>query len=237
MILSIQDKLEFVGKKFGKLTVLNLSDGNQQKTSYDCLCECGNKTVATYAHLKSGKRTSCGCHRPGRLSHGMRRTKVYSIWCDMLKRCKNPNSISYRYYGAKGISVCERWRSFETFYADMGDAPDGMSIDRIDPTGNYEPANCRWADAKTQTHNRPCQKMYDYNGRPMTLPEIAEATGIKYRTLRSRLFRTGMSLDEALGHEFGAITKDGMDRLKSAVIASNVRRGHQSGVTAAKGIV
>ena len=106
----------------------------------------------------------------------------------------------------------------------MGDPPEGLTIDRIDTYGNYCKENCRWADQRTQTINRRGQKLYEYEGEMMTLPEICDITGIKYRTMRNRLFRTGMTLEEALSHSFGTITTQGMARLKSAVIESNIRR-------------
>lgn len=156
--------------------------------------------------------------------HYLRYSREYSIWSSMITRCTNPNADKYRFYGGLGISVCERWRDFRNFYEDMGKAPEGFSIDRIDSSGNYEPSNCRWADQRTQAVNRKNQKIYDFKGESLTLPEICSKAGINYRTMRNRLFRTGMSLDEALAHSHGAITESGMIRLKSAVAESNKRR-------------
>lgn len=87
--------------------------------------------------------------------HGMSGTKTYRCWYNMIQRCQNPKSDSYRKYGAKGISVCDRWLSFENFYSDMGDQPAGETLDRIDSAVGYEPSNCRWATYKTQNRNRP----------------------------------------------------------------------------------
>jgi hypothetical protein len=115
---------------------------------------------------------------------------------------------------------------FENFYADMGPRPEGHSIDRIDSNGPYSPENCRWADQRTQTVNRRNLKLYSYEGKELTLPEICASAGVNYRTVRNRLFRSGMTLEEALVHEPGTITTKGMERLKAAVIQSNIRRGH-----------
>ena len=87
-------------------------------------------------------------------SHGMSGTPTYRSWTHMRDRCRNPSNDSWDYYGGRGITICDEWHSFEQFLADMGERPEGTSIDRIDVNGNYEPSNCRWADAKTQVENR-----------------------------------------------------------------------------------
>lgn len=84
----------------------------------------------------------------------MTRSPTYNTWQSMLQRCYYSKNISYKYYGARGITVCERWRVFENFLADMGERPEGTTIDRDDVNGHYEPGNCRWASPTTQRHNR-----------------------------------------------------------------------------------
>lgn len=90
---------------------------------------------------------------PKHLRHNMHGTATYRCWADMLRRCYSEKSSSYPNYGGRGVTVCEEWRDFRNFLADMGVRPEGMSLDRIDPEGNYEPGNCRWADRNTQARN------------------------------------------------------------------------------------
>ena len=132
------------------------------------------------------------------VKHGMTGTRLYKAWTAMISRCHNPNHYNFAKYGAKGISVCERWRSFENFYADMGDRPEGMSIDRIDSRGNYEPSNCRWASDTTQANNRSSNRRFEVNGEMLTVREISELTGIPYKRLRDRILDKGWDVEQAI---------------------------------------
>lgn len=115
--------------------------------------------------------------------HGKCYTATYKSWQSMKGRCKNPNNPAYSKYGAKGIKVCARWNDFENFYSDMGNRPQGSSIDRINSNGNYEPSNCRWADRQTQNMNRNNVRRH----KGLTIREWSELTGIKSKTIRARL--------------------------------------------------
>ena len=132
--------------------------------------------------------------------HGMCRTRLYHIWNGMKQRCQNPKTISYRYYGGKGITVCKEWdNSFKAFYdwAIANKYSDGLTIDRIDINGNYEPSNCQWATNKEQQNKTSYNKIYTYKGKTQTITQWAESTGISRNMLYKRLMR-GWEFEKAL---------------------------------------
>jgi hypothetical protein len=147
--------IDLTQQHFGRLLVLGRSVVRQQNRAalWHCLCRCGNEIVARSDALRSGKVVSCGCWKNEKLTarmttHGMTKTRTFSAWQAMKKRC-----VSHPRY--KGIIICKRWRqSFANFLADMGECPAGLTLDRINNKGNYEPANCRWATWKQQANNR-----------------------------------------------------------------------------------
>ena len=163
------NKLDLVGQKFSKLFVSEFSHSDARKERwYKCVCECGNETTARGAALRTGNKKSCGCLRvtegqkAGLRSkiHGMIKTPTHNSWTSMKARCLNQADTNYKFYGAKGVSVCDRWLEFTNFLEDMGERPEGKTLDRINPFGNYEPENCRWADLQTQHQNT----RKNYNG-------------------------------------------------------------------------
>ena len=145
---------------------------------------------------------SCGCFRrefttDTSSTHRLSKTRTYSIWKGVIKRCLNKGSRGYRHYGGRGIKVCDQWLAFEAFLADMGECPAGMSIDRIDNDGDYTPENCRWATKAQQARNTCRAKTLTLNGLTLPLKEWAELSGIKYHTLYQRV-RDGRPLEHML---------------------------------------
>lgn len=171
-------KVSMIGLNFGKLKVLSeLEERNKNgHILYLCECECGNKKIILGASLRQGLTKSCGCDHIKKIKkHGMDGTPVYRTWVSMRNRCNNPNNSAYPKYGGRGIKVCEKWNnSFDSFYRDMGNRPKGMSIDRIDVNGNYEPNNCRWATCKEQQDNRRNSVFVVIEGVKYTPSEYAE---------------------------------------------------------------
>lgn len=157
---------EIVGNRFYRLVVLKRHhrEGNSC-ISYLCKCDCGNMTIVRGDLLRDGKIRSCGCYHIDKITtHGMTKTRLYSIWQSMKQRCFDVTHKSYKYYGAKGVVVCDRWKnSFIDFRDDMYESyldhvnkfgEKDTSLDRIDPCGNYEPSNCRWVTWKEQQANK-----------------------------------------------------------------------------------
>jgi len=150
--------------KYGMLTVLGEAGWHVQPCGvrarkWLCRCDCGEVKTYIAGNLRSGSTTSCGCNRKAAIrqkavKHGKKYTRAYSVWNSMKDRCCNANSPSWPDYGGCGITVCDRWMEFTPFYEDMGDPPDGMSLDRIDGRKGYSPDNCRWATLFTQNQNR-----------------------------------------------------------------------------------
>lgn len=151
-------RVDLLGFKFGRLTVVRKGPVKNTRQTWVCICECGNEKTATNGDLKKGHVRSCGCLMIGNPKHGHAKgngSPTYRSWRAMMNRCTNKSVRDYEQYGGRGITICERWTdSFEKFLLDMGERPDGCSLDRINSNGNYEPLNCRWATPSEQVKNR-----------------------------------------------------------------------------------
>ncbi len=198
--------MDLSGQVFDRLTVLGLSHRIINKAVYwNCLCSCGKKYCTTTSSLRSGRCKSCGClqrEHAGNVfrTHGLSQTKMYKAWHGMIQRCTNPNSLDYPNYGGRGITVCPEWYDYLTFYNDMGDRPNGMTLDRIDVNGNYEPNNCRWITNLAQQNNRRDNVLISYLNEVKTISEWSRYFNIPVTNIRNRLNR-GWSLDEVFSKE------------------------------------
>ena len=195
-----------IGQKFTRWTVVSYSHKKGPHHYWNCLCDCGNTGIIQQGSL--GKRSfSCGCLRKEiardvNTTHGQSKTLLHDVWSRMKQRCENPATDHFDRYGGRGIKVCDRWQSFENFYADMGDKWEkGLTIDRIDNEGNYEPSNCRWATCREQAANRRSSIIIDTPWGAMTCTEASRMIGINKSSFfqrmkewdRSRWFVAGKS--------------------------------------------
>jgi len=188
--------------RFGRLTFKEMIPRSRNGAKYAVfVCDCGNEKEMVVSNVALGKSKSCGCLSVETTgdrarTHGMTGTPEYRTWRAIWNRCTNAKLERYPRYGGRGISVCDRWKSFENFYADMGKRPSAKhSIERDDVDGNYEPRNCRWATKKEQARNTSTNLFVEYRGERKCVSEWCEQTGIPYSTFIQRL-RRGLPLDE-----------------------------------------
>jgi hypothetical protein len=178
-----------VGSKHGRLTIISTFVEHGSASVMVARCDCGVEKKVRASHIKNGRTISCGCARTkhGQFVKKTNGSPTYGTWKSMIRRCTKPTDASYRKYGAKGITVCDRWMEFENFRADMGDRPPGTSIDRIDGTLGYSADNCRWATIEEQNRNRSISRMVTIDGETKTASEWAHSSGISTRCIYSRL--------------------------------------------------
>lgn len=201
--------IDLSGQRFGRLIALRFhSYGANWSPKWLCKCDCGKEKIVFGRALRLGATRSCGClHREitsaAMTTHGQSKaghwTPEYRAWSDMLMRCENPNVKNYEDYGGRGIRVCERWHTFENFFADMGQKPTPKhSLDRWpDNDGNYEPGNCRWATRKQQARNKRSNTKVVVHDREMVLAEACEMYGISHSRVRGRI-KSGWAVEDAV---------------------------------------
>ena len=161
-VRKVLESKKLIGTKHGRLTAIERLPGSRVL----CACDCGSERIAMVGHFNTGSIKSCGCHVVRHLNaRPWKRTREYTSFHNMLARCHKPTNKRYKDYGAKGITVCSRWRDdFRNFLSDMGPCPDGFTIDRIDNTKGYFPENCRWVSRKDNSANRAISRKWVVNG-------------------------------------------------------------------------
>ena len=197
--------IDLSGETFGKWRVLKRDGSLNGKPSWLCQCECGTIRTVSGSNLRMGLSCNCGCVRSEKIeerntTHGKSGTRLYRIWCGLKERTANDKNPAYKWYGARGISLCDEWQDFETFqkWAVFSGYEPHLSLDRVNNNGNYEPGNCRWVTPKQQSNNTRKNKLLTYNGETHTVSEWAWITGIGRSTLSNRINRGGWSTEKAL---------------------------------------
>ena len=196
--------IEMVGKRFGKWVVLEKGafGSHTIDTKWLCRCDCGTVRLVAGKTLRYGSSQSCGCTMKEFIatvnkSHGKSKTKTYKTWAAMIRRCHKFSNPDYKFYGGRGITVCDEWRhSFERFLADMGEKPEGKEIDRINNAEGYYPGNCRWVTHIENCHNFRRNRVIEFNGRKQHLKAWAIEIGLNESSLRNRL--NSWSIEKAL---------------------------------------
>lgn len=201
-----EETAHMIGKRFGILTVVKCVGRTRGVLRWECLCDCGQMAIRLDRGLKKNASSNCGCLNRKRLIesiriHGMSRTPLHRIWMGMIRRCHCDSNKSFYLYGARGISVCERWRSAFTHFAeDMGPRPSPKhTLDRIDNDGHYEPGNCRWAKMDEQSRNTRRTRLFTHNGKTQCMKDWAKELGVHYVTLRQRIERYDGDFVKAIG--------------------------------------
>lgn len=194
---------DVVGYRFGLFTVVERVAGTKKNSRWKCVCDCGREVDVGLPGLKTAE--SCGCVRNAATaernrSHGMAASKEHKAWSSAKNRCLNPSYVLWHRYGGRGIRMCDAWaHSFEAFIQDMGRCPvKSYSLDRINGDGHYEPGNCRWASATTQSRNRSNVRVVTVDGESLPVPEWAERLGVSHRMIHARVRICGWSYERAV---------------------------------------
>lgn len=190
--------------RFGRLTVVNKTDRRDTRRGvvWACVCDCGTPREVFATNLIAGKTLSCGClnkdrkEKHGAAHHGSI-TPEYKIWSSMIQRCTKATNPGFKLYGARGISVCERWKDFRNFWSDLGPRPTGMSIERIDNSKGYGPDNCKWATNHEQTRNTRRNRLLTFQDETKCIEDWSLSAGLKRGTIIGRLDR-GWSTERTL---------------------------------------
>lgn len=198
--------IDITGKKYNRLTVIKrLENSKDGSPRWLCKCDCGNYTKVLGKNLKNNSVKSCGCliieNNKEHSKHNLCDTRLYSIWQNILNRCRNKKLKSYKNYGARGIKVCKEWeKDFINFYnwAMANGYKDNLTIERINVNGNYEPNNCKWISIKKQSYNKRNSLRFTINNETKCLAELCKEHNLNYVTIYNRIFKSKMDILTAL---------------------------------------
>jgi hypothetical protein len=193
---------DLTGQKFNRLTVVKFSHSKNRKTFWLCKCDCGNEKIVRSDSLKDESVKSCGClnHENGIITHNMSGTKIYHVWASMKNRCNNPNANHYSDYGGRGINYNEVWETFELFYewAIKNGYKEGLTLERIDVNGNYEPSNCKWITIQEQQNNKRDNVLITYKNKTQNIAQWARELEVSFNLLYGRLHKYNMDLSKVI---------------------------------------
>jgi len=196
---------DITGQRFHRLVALEpMFQDKKGQWHWRCACDCGNECVVVGVDLRNGRAHSCGCYAREAVSkrefiHGLSGHSIYRIHRGMMLRCYDPSNKAYKYYGVRGITVCEEWHKFEIFYewALKNGYEDKLTIERINVNGNYCPENCTWIPKEEQANNKQNSLWFTYNGETKILKHWADDLGQDYHTLYRRVITLGWDIERA----------------------------------------
>lgn len=225
--------LDLKNKRFGRLTAIKI-DHIYYKTPrklgsvvyWKCKCDCGKECVVRTVHLTKGYTKSCGCLQKERTSetntrHSLSNTRIYYVWGRIIGRCTNEKSNDYKYYGGRGIKICNEWKNnFQSFYdwARNNGYKEGLTIDRIDVNGDYEPSNCRWVSRKIQSLNKRDNHFITYKGKTQTLTEWGQELNIKPSIISERINKLSWTIEDSLLKPIRKIKKGNKNERRNNII-------------------
>lgn len=204
---------DLTGIKYGKWVVSGFAYKTPKSVYWQCRCECGTVKNVRDSTLLNGESSGCGVGKCNHsYKHGNKKTRAYLAWQGMLNRCNNTRTKEFHRYGGRGIVVCDRWKQFVNFLEDMGEPAKGLTLDRKESDGNYEPSNCRWATRLEQGGNTCRVKKVTYQGETRSVRNWATVKNIHYKTLLQRI-HLGWDLDLAFDASYDGRGKHGSSSL------------------------
>ena len=195
--------IDLTGQRFNCLTVIERAENTTKGIArWKCKCDCGNYTIVRGSNLKTGAVKSCGClnHIAYTKTHGESQTKLYRHWRSMIYRCSNPKNRAYKWYGERGIKVCEEWQTYEGFKKWVLETrpKEDYSVERINVNGDYCPENCTWIPLSEQANNRTSCINFEHCGKTMNLMEWCKTLNLDYKRVHNRIFKLGWDFEKAI---------------------------------------